>query len=236
MLAMLAAVLLIGLGVVALSKISRVASPRAVRWCGIVTILAGTVLVVSLFLLPASLDLDGSSPLSPRHYLIAFLPILLTPLSLGGPIGLHALQASRYGLLGMAGLSMVFFGDTLSSLLYPVLVIASGPAPDAPIIVSVVFLVLAYVVGPGGLTIQGVATLRAKVLPFSWRVLPLALGVFSLVLPLLRLLLFYLAQRDAWFVVADAPGILFGVGWALLGYALWRAGSNEGGRGFAPTK
>lgn len=73
----------------------------------------------------------------------------------------------------------------------------------------------------------GVAARQAKVLPLPWRALPLAIAlvnILSVLSGLLRLALLPLGIRpDSFASVAPTVliGVLIGIGWVLLGYALW---------------
>ena len=66
-----------------------------------------------------------------------------------------------------------------------------------------------------GLTLLGIATLRAGILPPRWRILPLAIGLSAL-LPVWVLALIHL----------ELPVVLLGLGLMLLGYVLWSVGSD----------
>jgi len=61
-----------------------------------------------------------------------------------------------------------------------------------------------------GLVLLGIVTLRAGILPTRWRMLPLAIGLLAL-LPVWVLA----------FVHVELPVVVLGIGWVLLGYALW---------------
>ncbi len=69
-----------------------------------------------------------------------------------------------------------------------------------------------------GLLLLGVATLRAAVLPSPWRTLPLA--IFLLDIPFSYLGLLF-PERIGVIVLLYIQQALLGLGWGLLGYALW---------------
>jgi len=100
-------------------------------------------------------------------------------------VGLHARQVGSpgYGLLGTASFSLAFAGGLLVALLG--LLVFSAIFADAPftLVVMIGTGVVAAATGLGMLLL-GVATLRAAVLPLSWRALPLA--IFLLGVPSMR--------------------------------------------------
>jgi len=73
----------------------------------------------------------------------------------------------------------------------------------------------------------GVATLRAALLPLPWRALPLAF--FLLDVPL-KTLAGALIEPVGVSALLYVQPVLLGLGWALLGYALW-SGMGEGAWG-----
>jgi hypothetical protein len=143
----------------------------------------------------------------------------------GGLVGLHARQAGDpgYSLLGTVGFVLASVGDLLLATLGP-FVSSAVPGGAFPfMMVMVVYLVVVLAAG-WGMILLGVATLRAALLPLPWRVLPLAF--FLLDVPLTTLA-GALIETVGVSVLMYVQPLLLGLGWALLGYALWsEAGGN----------
>ena len=118
--------------------------------------------------------------------------------------GLHVLQRERYGRLGVAGSLTAFVGHALLLVAAATTTLAGREA------LGIVFL-LGSLVALVGLVLLGATTLRARVLPW-WCGVLLIIG-----LPLTVFL-------DI--VTGGAGGILLGVVWALVGYALLATGSG----------
>lgn len=141
--------------------------------------------------------------LSFSDYLIELLFVVAWLGTLATIVGLHVSQSGSYGQLGAAGSLTAAIGYALLFVISVVNVFAGGEV----LVLGIVFLVglLAALVG---LVLLGAATLRARVLP-SWcgvlliAVLPLAMVVN---------------------VIANAGGIVQGVVWALVGFALLSRG------------
>ena len=95
---------------------------------------------------------------------------------------------------------------------------------------------VAYFVGPAGVVLFGVSTLRTRGLG-RWRSLPLALGLLSSPLPQLLLFRLYPVVSAGGFddagtrimlaVLFQAPWLLVGLGYVLLGRLMPRPGSKE---------
>jgi hypothetical protein len=146
-------------------------------------------------------------------------------LMVGGLVGLHARQAGNpgYVLLGTVSFVLASVGDLLLATLGP-FVSSAVPGGAFPfMMVMVVYLVVVLAAG-WGMILLGVATLRAALLPLPWRVLPLAF--FLLDVPLTTLA-GALIETVGVSVLMYVQPLLLGLGWALLGYALWsEAGGN----------
>ena len=92
---------------------------------------------------------------------------------------------------------------------------------------------MAILIWEVGLLLLGVATLRARALPLPWRALPLAIFlVFPLSIASTPLML--TAGLESEFFYSGVPHALTGVGWVLLGYALWSE-MGENARSPAPA-
>jgi hypothetical protein len=134
----------------------------------------------------------------------------------GGLVGLHARQAGDpgYSLLGTVGFVLASVGDLLLATLGP-FVYSAVPGGAFPfMMVMFVYVVAAW----WGMILLGVATLRAALLPLPWRALPLAF--FLLDVPLTTLAGALIESVGVSALLYVQP-VLLGLGWALLGYALW---------------
>ena len=134
-------------------------------------------------------------------YLIEVLFVLALAWTLIVIAGLHALQRGRYGRLGTAGSLTAFVGYVL------LLIMAAATTLAGREVLGSIFLV-AFLATLVGLVLLGATTLRARMLP-QWCGVLLIVGFpLSVVLD----------------VAANAGGILLGVVWALVGYALLSSG------------
>jgi hypothetical protein len=163
-------------------------------------------------------------------HLFFFAPLFL----LIGMAGFCTLCAQRYGTLGKMGCIISLSGLAVGTI-------------GSLVGVWVEPLWLAYWLGFRflciGLVLLGVATIKAQALPGGWSALPLTLGLLGLG----RTLFMFFAVTMG-FTGLNAPeagdelgtflsswagtltsmlGLLFGLGWLCLGYALW-AGKTEG--------
>jgi hypothetical protein len=144
--------------------------------------------------------------------LIPFLePMFFVLLALGAMVAivaLHALQKERYGLPGTLGSLTVFIGVVL--ILGSNLGLTEGlswPLPERIFMVGVLVAAL-------GMVALGIATIAVRLLPW-WCGVALLVGGFGFVGPMLAL------SWSGFFM-----GLLAGVAWAVVGYALLRAGSR----------
>lgn len=170
-------------------------SSALVRWGG-----AGAVLAGVLFVAWGYIDADDApSYLVAVDYALGFVVPLLF---LTGLVGLCARCGGRAGRLGELGFILGFLGSGLG-VLHHVHLEMGWPH---------VFNWL-----PGlwiGLTLVGVAAIRTKALR-GWSALPLVMGAFGWV--------FYVTESVS--IVETRPvhdvfGVLFGLSWVTLGYAL----------------
>jgi hypothetical protein len=145
--------------------------------------------------------------------LVPFLePMFFVLLALGAmvaTVALHALHGERYGLPGMFASLTVIIGVVL--ILGSNLGLTEGlPWPLSERIFMVSVLVAAL-----GLVALGIATIAARLLPW-WCGVALMVGGIGFVRPMLAL------PWSGFFM-----GLLTGAAWAVVGYALLRAGSRR---------
>jgi len=172
-------------------------SSNIIRWGGLAAMLGGLFWVVWSLLGRVSFEAAGS-PFANALLLLAAV------LTLGGLVGLHALQGGNYGRIGRAGFYTAAVGLLVQALAALFLLMGSGAwevrlqwlvAPAGSLIVLV------------GLVLYGAATtLQAKVLA-RW------CGLGLIVVPPIA---FYMHSRIFYGSLA-----LFGVLWVALGYVLW---------------
>ena len=172
------------------------------RWSGLAAILGGAMWIVK----GALIMLGGPDP------------DLFIPAQLFFALGLLTLYkqlAGRGGRLGRIGGVFAYAVVALSAVnaAYSALFAEDGPQTPFPFNITYGAAALAIFIG---LVLLGIATLRANALPGHWRTLPLIVGLVAL-LPVWVLA----------FIDLEVPVVVLGVGWMLLGYALW-AGKGEG--------
>lgn len=197
-----------------------------IRWGGLAAVAVG-----ALYVLEALWAILDSSPeyVFTRTLLNAVGSVPIQLLMLGGLVGLHARQVGGrgYGRLGTAGLLLALVGRLLAVALWP-LMLSGGPADASP---SLGGMVVTGVVGAAaelGVLLLGVATLRAAVLPPPWKALPLVIFLLGAPFTILMGPLFR-AGIDL-LILTNAQTLLLGLGWALLGYALWSGMGERVGR------
>ena len=172
-------------------------SSNLVRWGGLASMLGGVlwaVLAITIFMARA----NPSTTLDSFSQFVFFVAALLT---IGGVVGLHALQGTSYGRIGRAGFYTAVVA-LLAQALGAIVVLAGSQALQ-----WLIFPVgtLALLVG---LVLYGAATSQARVLP-RW------CGFWIIVLAPVAL-----------FFVARGGSILFAVLWLALGYVLWLRSST----------
>ena len=173
-------------------------SLNLVRWGALGALLAGATWIASFFV-----DLGSEGPGSeilglPSFYLVEGLIGLALTATLVGLLGLHARQSTDYGILGTAGFLAALAGTAL--VLANVLLsrVAERNVLDLLLLLGLLGMLLGFV-------LLGIAMLRARVLP-TW------CGVALIfVLPVAALL------GDL------GGGLVFGLVWLGLGYALLAA-------------
>lgn len=110
---------------------------------------------------------------------------------------------------------LAFIGGLLATLLGPLVFSGEAPPSSAGLVVTGSLAVTAEL----GMLLLGVATLRAAVLPLPWGALPLAL--FLADVPLTSFVGLLLPVGIGVPVLLHAGPFVLGLGWALLGFALW---------------
>lgn len=166
-------------------------SPGLVRLCALAAMLGGG-------LWGAEAVLDAVAPPGRGDALFFVAPLLL----LAGTAGLHARYAGRAGGPGSTGFVQAFIGLALlaGGFLADLTLGLKGAARAS----SFGFLILAF-----GLVLLGFDALKTKAFP-RWNALPLVIGVL---VPLS-------AISGGVAPLRVALSVLFGLGWALLGYLL----------------
>ncbi len=157
-------------------------------------------------------------------HLFFFAPLFL----LIGMAGFCTLCAQRYGTLGKLGCFISLSGLAVGTI-------------GSLVGVWVEPLGLAYWLGFRflciGLVLLGVATIKAQALPGGWSALPLALGLVGLGRALFMFFAVTMGSKgleasetgdelgtflSSWAgTLTSVLGVLFGLGWLCLGYALW---------------
>ena len=166
--------------------------------------------------------------------------VLALVLGLGGLVSLYSRQAGQGGRLGLAGFALGIIGTVLAlATLGWFFTFLSGSTyteihsriEREPVLVAraVLIIMLAFVTLGVGLTLLGIASLRAKILP-RWRGLPMGLGLLDTIVGISGWLIYYvpLSQgRNPWnpwnpgdYVVPFAVFVLLGLGWMGLGATL----------------
>jgi hypothetical protein len=177
-------------------------SSSLIRWGGLAAMLGGALWIVMRFLItfePPPLDSTEYSRLLPAPLLLLLVGLMAVQAQHVGHAGWPGWTGSVVAFIGLllllAGNVMVFWMFSITGILTSVL--------------GTFTLCL-------GLALVGIATIRAKVLPRWSRALPLIIGLLSPVQ--------YFASLGS-LIFGDLPGlvltVLFGTGWAVLGYALW---------------
>lgn len=213
------------------------------RWGGLGAAAGGALGAAGALLLDPGAGYRESSPLYYPSVFVAHLGALLL---LGGLLGLRARRAQRPpdgsgpASPGLPGFRLAFGGYLVGATLgavgtvTDVLVGHSGP------LLAVLFgflASLAYLAGEIGLLLVAIAVLRYRVLPPPWRALPLAIFLLGVPLAVLALLVFregmMLRQEPTAgalsYLVWDAPEVLVGLAWSMLGLGLFSGvGGNVG--------
>jgi hypothetical protein len=191
-----------------------------IRWSGLVSLLAGVLYAIAALLHPVGEDLTAvNSPNWVTSHLVYWVSAIFILCSL---IGLYARQAEQSGRFGLVSFVLAFIGTAvvgsiffMASTVIP-LVAAGSPASfdqamtPPPFFMPVIILgfVLGYI-------LFGITIMRVGVLP-RWSGLLLIVGVS--LFPISEAPLF---DRTLSHVIVTIGDVLFGLGFAWMGYALW---------------
>ncbi len=180
-------------------------SSNLIRWGGLSAMLGGAMWVVKGGLIM----LGGPDP-------DLFIPAQL--FFALGLLGLHIQIAGRGGRLERIGGFLAYAAIALSmfNVPYSVFFAEDGPQTPFPFNVTYFLATLAIFIG---LVFLGIATSRSDALPGRWRTLPLIVGLSAL-LPVWILA----------FIHLEAPVVVLGVAWMLMGYVLWSEGGASARR------
>ena len=185
------------------------ASSDLIRWGGLAALLAGVLWIV-LGLVSLAITRPVAGPAFQgtfSYYLVEVIFSLACIGMLGGLVGLHIVQARGLGRLGTVGFNLAFTGTALI-VISTVTTLLLGRA-----VLGILFVVgmLGTLVG---FALLGGATLRARVLP-QWCGIVLLVSVLGF---------------PVYFVFdVYGGGIVFGVIWLALGYALLSNRGQAGG-------
>jgi hypothetical protein len=209
-------------------------SARLIRWSGIVTIVAGILLVPFSLLHPREVTPppDPTVVLTSPWALIHTLIMLSAILTLLGLVGLYAYQVEQSGWLGLSGFLLAFLGSAVQvgfwffdSYVIPLLAVhAPVLLTDKTLLLTGPFAVAYLFGGIGsiiGFMIFGFASARAGVLP-RWAGILLVVGA-----PI-----FTLSPAGP---IQLGGAILFGLGLAWSGYEVW-SGTGEIAQYPAPAR
>ena len=185
-------------------------SSNTIRFGGLAYLIAGlSLILLSVFDLAVT---DTAVPARAAVHTIAYIGLALGILGL---VAIYSVQADKIARLGLIGFTLALVGNSmtagaafLNAYIVPIapdLTAATGPLFTGP--AGIVILLSAGLV-TAGFVMFGIATMRAGVLP-RWAAL--------------------LVTASAWFGLAAAfapvafhvGGVVFGLGNAWLGYAVW---------------
>jgi hypothetical protein len=200
---------------------------KYLQWSGLAAMLGGVLF--SGKVLWNTIGIRPSHATDVTDLLFFFAPLLL----LIGLAGFCTLCAQRYGTLGKLGCVVSLSGLAVGTI-------------GSLVGVWIELLGLAYWLGFRflciGLVLLGIATIKAQALPGGWSALPLALGLVGLGRALFMFFAVTIGSKgldapeagdelgtflSSWAgTLTSVLGVLFGLGWLCLGYALW-AGKTE---------
>jgi hypothetical protein len=192
---------------------------RLIRWAGLASFFAGFLIALAEIIHPVGEYLGAVySPLwSPAHGLWWLGVVLLQ----FGLFGLYVRHVDALGWLGLAGFVLAFFGTSLTAGILFIqtgavpLIATSSPALANELLYGPVFWVLLNeACFGGGFILFAVATRRADVYP-RWAGLLVIIGI-ALYVPS-----WWPSDHVLSHVIALASNLVFGLGVAGMGYALW---------------
>jgi hypothetical protein len=177
--------------------------PGIVRWGGWAGVVATVLFVLAGILLiliaPPQRVFNSFS-----DYLSEIILVVAFGLTLVVIAGLHALQRGRYGRLGATGSLITFIGYALIVVVAAVTILVGGEALFAVRLIGALAVLI-------GSVLLGAMTLRARVLPW-WCGVLLIVG-------------FPLGDVLDEIVASGSEGIVFGIVWGLVGYAVLSSSS-----------
>ena len=200
-------------------------STKLIRWGGLALMLAGVFLALFFLLHPGGGDPPTvAAALNSLYGAEHTLGVAAMVLMLFGVVGLYAHWIANWGRLGLIGFLLSFIGTALllgviffDAYFVPIiaadapkLLDTKGPLNTLP---GVLALALPGVIWGVGFILLGIAIMRTSVLP-RWGGLLLIIGAIVLNLPPQPI-------GPVPLFVLTIGAIVFCVGLALLGYALW---------------
>lgn len=203
-------------------------SANLVRWSGLALLIAGALVAVATPFHPDEAA-DPNAALTNTWVVVHSLYVPAFILGLFGLVGLYARQAEQVGVLGLIGFVLAFIGSALflvvleSSVIPVIAADAAGQTlldPAGPLFggaLGLIFLV-AQITFALGFILTGITTARAGVLP-RWPGLLILIGspLVAFWPPLPQL-------------VGVTGGVLFGLGYVWIGYAMWTHASAQATR------
>jgi hypothetical protein len=191
-----------------------------IRRSGLISILAGALYALGAILHPAGEDIAAyTSPNWVTAHLVYWVSAILM---LFGLIGLYARQVEKTGWLGLVGFVLAFIGTAfVGGIFFMVSTVTPIIAKEMPALfdqtatpstATVLVIVLGFSLG---YILFGIATMRAKVLP-RWSGLLLIIGVSFFMISEAPLF-----DRTLSHLIVTVGDVVFGLGLAWMGYALW---------------
>jgi hypothetical protein len=199
----------------------KMSTGKLVRWSGLITLLAGVFYMFAALLHPVGEDLAAINHPNwvPAHLVFWVSALLL----LFGLMGLYARQAEKAKWLGLVGFVLAFMGTALvGGLLLMVATLIPVIAAEVPALIDRAmtppdFALPIIALGFGlGFILFGVVTMRAGVLP-RWS------GFLLIVGTALSMAEGSPLGRMPEHVIVTIGRVIFGLGLAWMGYALWSA-------------
>ena len=179
-------------------------SPGVVRWGGWAGVVAAVLFALAGILLILIAPPQRGSFNSFSDYLSEIILVVALALTLVVIAGLHALQRGRYGRLGATGSLITFIGYALIVVVAAVTILVGGEALFVVRLISALAVLI-------GSVLLGAMILRARVLPW-WCGVLLIVG-------------FPLGDVLDEVVARGSEGLVFGIVWGLVGYALLTSSS-----------
>jgi hypothetical protein len=198
----------------------KMSTANLIRWSGLISILAGVLYALAAILHPVGEDIAAyTSPNWVTAHRVYWVSAILM---LFGLVGLYARQVEKTRWLGLVGFVLAFIGTAYVGSIFVMvstvipLVAAETPAlfdrAATPSTVTVLVVVLGFSLG---YILFSVATMRAGVLP-RWSGLLLIIGVSFFMISEAPLF-----DRTLSHVIVTVGDVVFGLGLAWMGYALW---------------